>query len=157
MEQDGKSKIATYHASVRPPSQPVDLVGMDEEELVSLCGEMGEPPYRGRQIFSWLYAQGVSEFSRMTNISKGFRAKLGEAARLETLELDRESKSSDGTEKYLWRLRDGARVESVRIPMKNVNGVMRWSLCVSTQVGCAMGCAFCLTAKMGFVRQLTRR
>ena len=155
MEQDGKSKIATYHAGVRPPSQPVDLVGMDEEELVSLCGEMGEPPYRGRQIFSWLYAQGVSEFSRMTNISKGFRAKLGEAARLETLELDRESKSSDGTEKYLWRLRDGARVESVRIPMKNVNGVMRWSLCVSTQVGCAMGCAFCLTAKMGFIRQLT--
>ena len=91
----------------------------------------------------------------MTNIPKGFRAKLGKAARLETLELDRKSKSADGTEKYLWRLRDGARVESVRIPMRNVNGVMRWSLCVSTQVGCAMGCAFCLTAKMGFVRQLT--
>ena len=155
MKQGEKSKIATCHAGVRPPSQPVDLVGMDEEELVSLCEEMGEPPYRGRQIFSWLYAHGVSEFSRMTNVPKGFRAKLGEAARLETLELDRESKSADGTEKYVWRLRDGARVESVRIPMKNVNGVMRWSLCVSTQVGCAMGCAFCLTAKMGFVRQLS--
>ncbi|MDE0340951.1 MAG: 23S rRNA (adenine(2503)-C(2))-methyltransferase RlmN [Nitrospinae bacterium] len=128
---------------------------MDEEEFVSLCEEMGEPPYRGRQIFSWVYAHGVSEFSQMTNIPKGFRAKLGEAARLETLELDRESESTDGTQKYLWRLRDGARIESVRVPMKNVNGVMRWSLCVSTQVGCAMGCAFCLTAKMGFVRQLT--
>ena len=155
MKQDVKSKIATHQAGLRPPSRPVELVGMDEEELVSLCGQMGEPPYRGRQIFSWLYAHGVSEFSQMTNIPKGFRAKLGEAARLEALELDRESKSADGTEKYVWRLRDGARVESVRIPMRNVNGVMRWSLCISTQVGCAMGCAFCLTAKMGFIRQLT--
>ena len=155
MKQDVKSKVATYQAGVRPPSQPVDLAGMDEEELVSLCEEMGEPPYRGRQIFSWLYAHGVSEFSQMTNIPKGFRAKLGEAARLEILELDRESRSVDGTEKYVWRLRDGARVESVRIPMRNANGVMRWSLCISTQVGCAMGCAFCLTAKMGFIRQLS--
>ena len=155
MEQDEKSTIARGLAERPPTSSPIDLVGMDEEGLVSLCEEMGEPPYRGRQLFSWLYAHGVSEFSQMSNIPKGFRAKLGEAARLETLELDRESKSADGTEKYLWRLRDGARIESVRIPMKNVNGVMRWSLCVSTQVGCAMGCAFCLTAKMGFVRQLT--
>ncbi len=128
---------------------------MDEEELVSLCEGMGEPPYRGRQLFSWLYAQGVIEISQMTNIPKDFRTKLEEAARLDIPEIDEESKSADGTEKYVWRLRDGARVESVRIPMRNVNGVMRWSLCVSTQVGCAMGCAFCLTAKMGFVRQLT--
>lgn len=155
MEQDVKSNIATCQAGLRPPSQPVELAGMDEEELVSLCEGMGEPPYRGRQIFSWVYAHGVSKFSQMTNIPKGFRAKLGEAARLEALELDRESKSADGTEKYVWRLRDGARVESVRIPMRNVNGVMRWSLCISAQVGCAMGCAFCLTAKMGFIRQLS--
>lgn len=155
MKQDVKSKIATHRAGLRPATRPVELAGMDEEELVSLCGQMGEPPYRGRQIFSWLYAHGVSEFSQMTNVPNSFRAKLGEAARLEALELDRESKSADGTEKYVWRLRDGARVESVRIPMRNVNGVMRWSLCISTQVGCAMGCAFCLTAKMGFIRQLT--
>ena len=155
MKNDSSSKIAVGLEERSLSHQPVGLVGMDEEELVSFCGEMGEPPYRGRQIFSWVYAHGVNEFSQMTNIPKGFRAKLGEAARLETLELDRESRSSDGTVKYLWRLRDGARVESVRIPMRNVNGVMRWSLCVSTQVGCAMGCAFCLTAKMGFVRQLS--
>lgn len=155
MEQDVKSKIATHRTGLRPPSQPVELAGMDEEELVSFCGEMGEPSYRGRQIFSWLYAHGVSEFSQMTNVPNSFRAKLERTARLEILRLDQESRSADGTEKYLWRLRDGARVESVRIPMRNANGVMRWSLCVSTQVGCAMGCAFCLTAKMGFVRQLT--
>lgn len=155
MKNDSSLKIVAGREERSPSHQPAGLVGMDEEELVSLCGEMGEPPYRGRQIFSWLYAHGVNEFSRMTNTPKAFRAKLGEAARLETLELDRESKSGDGTVKYLWRLRDGARVESVRIPMRNVNGVMRWSLCVSTQVGCAMGCAFCLTAKMGFVRQLS--
>ena len=155
MKNDSLSTIATGRVEQSLSSRPVGLVGMDEEEFVSLCEEMGEPPYRGRQIFSWVYAHGVSEFSQMTNIPKGFRAKLGEAARLETFELDRESESTDGTQKYLWRLRDGARIESVRVPMKNVNGVMRWSLCVSTQVGCAMGCAFCLTAKMGFVRQLT--
>lgn len=155
MKQDVKSKIATCQAGVRPPSQPIDLAGMDEEELVSLCEEMGEPPYRGRQIFSWLYAHGVSEFSQMTNVPNSFRAKLERTACLEILELDRENRSVDGTEKYVWRLRDGARVESVRIPMRNVNGVMRWSLCISTQVGCAMGCAFCLTAKMGFIRQLS--
>ncbi len=155
MKQDEKSKIAAGAAGRTPNSEPLDLLGMDEEELVTMCGEMGEPPYRGRQIFSWLYAHGVSEFSRMTNTPKGFRAKLAETARLVVLQLDQESRSADGTEKYVWRLHDGARVESVRIPMRNVNGVMRWSLCVSTQVGCAMGCAFCLTAKMGFLRQLT--
>ncbi len=155
MKIDSTSKFKADRVKQALSPGLVDLVGMDEEELVSLCEEMGEPPYRGRQLFSWLYAHGVSEFSQMTNIPKGFGAKLGEAARLQTLELDRENKSADGTEKYVWRLRDGARVESVRIPMRNVNGVMRWSLCVSTQVGCAMGCAFCLTAKMGFVRQLS--
>ena len=116
---------------------------------------MGEPAYRGRQIFSWVYAHGVSGFSQMTNIPKEFRATLGEMAHLELPELDQESKSADGTVKYVWRLRDGARVESVRIPMRNVKGVMRWSHCVSTQVGCAMGCSFCLTAKMGFIRDLS--
>ncbi|MDE0330907.1 MAG: 23S rRNA (adenine(2503)-C(2))-methyltransferase RlmN [Nitrospinae bacterium] len=155
MKQDVKSKYPKVQVGCLFSSQPIYLVGMDEEELVSLCEEMGEPPYRGRQIFSWLYDHGVSEFSPMTNIPKSFRSKLGRTARLETLELDRATKSADETEKYLWRLRDGARVESVRIPMRNVHGVKRWSLCISTQVGCAMGCAFCLTAKMGFVRQLT--
>ena len=155
MKNDATPKIASGREDRSLSSGSIGLVGMDEEELVSLCEQMGETSYRGRQMFSWLYAHGVSKFSQMTNIPKGFRAKLGKTARLETIELDQESKSADGTEKYVWRLRDGARVESVRIPMRNVNGVMRWSLCVSTQVGCAMGCAFCLTAKMGFVRQLT--
>ncbi len=120
-----------------------------------MCKRMGESPYRGRQLFSWLYAHGAREFAQMTNVPKGLRAKLESAARIGTLALDQESRSADGTEKYAWRLRDGARVESVRIPMRRANGAARWSLCVSTQVGCAMGCAFCMTAKMGFVRQLT--
>ena len=74
---------------------------MDEEELVSLCeGDGRAPLQRPADIFLGVYAHGVSKFSQMTNIPKGFRAKLGEAARLEALELDRESKSADGTEKY---------------------------------------------------------
>ncbi len=154
MKQDVKSKFVATPADWLPNSEPIDLVGMDDEELASLCEELGEPPYRGRQLFSWLYDQGVSEFSQMTNIPKDFRVKLAETVHLEVLTLDQESKSADGTEKYVWRLRDGSRIESVRIPMRYVNGAMRWSLCISTQVGCAMGCSFCLTAKMGFVRQL---
>ncbi len=155
MKQDMKSEIQKDRVGRLPPSGSIELVGMGEEELVSLCERMGETSYRGRQIFSWLYAHGVREFSQMANIPKDLRAKLEKTARIETLELDRESKSADGTEKHVWRLRDGARIESVRIPMRNVNGVMRWALCISTQVGCAMGCTFCLTARMGFVRQLT--
>lgn len=135
--------------------EPLDLLGMEEDALVSLCGEMGEAAYRGRQLFSWLYARGARDFSRMTNLPKSLREKLSGAARIGVLELDRRSRSADGTEKYAWRLRDGARVESVRVPMRSAAGAGRWSLCVSTQAGCAMGCAFCLTAKMGFVRHLT--
>lgn len=99
-------------------AEPLDLLGMEEEALVSLCEEMGEAAYRGRQLFSWLYARGARDFSRMTNLPGSLREKLSAAARVGALELDRRSRSADGTEKYAWRLRDGARVESVRVPMR---------------------------------------
>ena len=103
MKNDATPKIASGREDRSLSSGSIGLVGMDEEELVSLCEQMGETSYRGRQMFSWLYAHGVSKFSQMTNIPKGFRAKLGKTARLETIELDQESKSADGTEKYVWR------------------------------------------------------
>lgn len=155
MKQDAGRITAKERTGPSRPGEPLDLLGMDEEALVSLCAEMGEAAYRGRQLFSWLYAHGEIAFSRMTNLPKSLRTRLEGAARIGALELDEESASADGTLKYAWRLRDGARVESVRVPMRGAAGARRWSLCVSTQVGCAMGCAFCLTARMGFARQLT--
>lgn len=155
MEQDAHIQASPDRAEPPPSTEPLQLVGMDEEALVSLCERMGAAGYRGRQIFSWLYGRGVREFSRMTNLPRDFRTRLARAARIEALALEREARSADGTEKYVWRLGDGARVESVRIPMRSAAGAARWALCVSTQVGCAMGCAFCLTARMGFLRHLT--
>lgn len=133
----------------------VDLKGLDEAEMVSLCEELGEPAYRGRQLFSWIYGKRASGFEGMTNLSKPFRERLAERARVGVLAPERLEEGADGTGKFVWRLGDGEHIESVRIPMPGREGEKRWALCISTQVGCAMGCAFCLTAKMGFVRQLS--
>ncbi len=150
MEHEAHTQEARRPAGP-PAPETRDLLGMEEDELVALCEGMGEPAYRGRQLFAWLYGRGARDFTAMTDVPKGLRAALARTARIETPTLDEEQRSADGTIKYVWRLEDGARVESVRIPMREAT---RWSLCVSTQVGCAMGCAFCLTAKMGFVRHL---
>jgi 23S rRNA (adenine2503-C2)-methyltransferase len=133
----------------------IDLKGMTEQELVAFCAEAGEPDYRGRQVFAWIWGKGETEISRMSDLPASFRGLLGERARIGWLEAENIMSGADGTEKFLWRLGDGNRIESVRIPMPRTEGGMRWSLCISTQVGCAMGCAFCLTAKMGFHRQLS--
>ncbi len=133
----------------------LDLKGLDEAEMVSFCEELGEPAYRGRQLFSWIYGKKEPDFEGMTNLSKAFREKLAERARVGVLVPERLEEGADGTGKFVWRLGDGEHIESVRIPMRGREGEKRWALCISTQVGCAMGCAFCLTAKMGFVRQLS--
>jgi 23S rRNA (adenine2503-C2)-methyltransferase len=143
-----------------PEGQPLvsgkrDLKGMEEAEMVSFCESLGEPAYRGRQLFSWVYVKGEVEFERMTDLSKAFRQKLSESARVGVLTAERLEEGADGTGKYIWRLADGECIESVRIPMPGRENETRWALCVSTQVGCAMGCAFCLTARMGLVRQLS--
>lgn len=132
----------------------IDLKGMSEDEIAELCGEAGEPAYRGKQVFSWVYDKGETDIGRMSDLPKRFREWLSARARIGWLEAEETEKGADGTEKFFWRLGDGAGVESVRIPMPRPGGGYRWSLCISTQVGCAMGCAFCLTAKMGFVRNL---
>lgn len=133
----------------------IDLKGMGEAEMEAFCAEAGEPPYRGRQLFSWIYAKGEVDISRMTDLPKEFRRGLSGRARVGRLEAERVDEGADGTVKYLWRLGEGNCVESVRVPMSRPGGGRRWSLCISTQVGCAMGCAFCLTGKMGLVRHLS--
>ncbi len=143
-----------------PPGQPllegrVDLKGMEEGDLAALCQAMGEPPYRGRQLFGWIYARGEADFERMTDLPKAFRARLEGRARVGALLPERAEEAGDGTQKFAFRLAGGALVESVKIPMRPGGGRPRWALCLSTQAGCAMGCAFCLTGRMGLVRNLS--
>ncbi|MCM8769476.1 MAG: 23S rRNA (adenine(2503)-C(2))-methyltransferase RlmN [Candidatus Omnitrophica bacterium] len=117
-----------------------------QERLVSL----GEPAYRGRQIFSWIYHQGVSDFSEMRNLPVGLKKKLGENFRLSSPLVVNLRKAKDGVEKYLFQLQDGYLVESVLIPSGK-----RQTLCVSSQVGCRYRCAFCASGKKGMRRNLT--
>jgi 23S rRNA (adenine2503-C2)-methyltransferase len=111
--------------------------------------EMGEPSYRATQVFSWIHRKGVSSLDEMTNIPLALRRRIGEVARITNLEIISRRLGAEGTVKYLLGLADGNCVEAVR--MKYGYGT---SACVSTQVGCKMGCAFCASGVGGFVRNL---
>ena len=116
-----------------------------EEELINL----GEKKFRAKQIFAWLY-RGVTSFDEMTDLSKDLIAKLNENYTVQLLSVADFQKSVDGTIKYLFKLNDGHAIESVMMKYKYGN-----TACVSNQVGCKMGCNFCASAKIGFIRNLT--
>ena len=123
---------------------------MTPEELAAWLKELGEPAFRAKQIFKWLY-RGVASFDEMTDLSKALRQKLEEEALLTPPTVARKQVSrEDGTIKYLWRLADGNCVESVLMRYQHGNTV-----CISCQVGCRMGCAFCASTIAGKVRDLT--
>ena len=126
-----------------------DLRGLSREALEALVAAHGERPYRARQLFRWLHRSGAATLGEMTDVPRALRDALAAGARLTTLERAAEQVSSDGTIKWTWRARDGRLVESVFMPETD-----RRTLCVSTQVGCAIGCTFCLTATMGLARNL---
>ena len=127
-----------------------DLAAMDLSELEAALEAIGRPSYHARQIYSWIYAKGVTDFEQMTDLSRRLREDLAARFRISTpVVLERET-STDGTVKFLLELEDGRRIESVFIP-----DTPSQTFCVSTQVGCAMKCGFCLTGKMGLVRNLT--
>lgn len=128
----------------------IDLIGIGREELCRLVSGFGMKPFRGKQIFKWLHKNGEISFDRMTDLSKGDREILHQRARISLPVLADKLCASDGTEKYLYHLTDGQIIEGVLIPDEK-----RLTLCVSTQVGCAMGCTFCLTGQGGLVRNLT--
>ncbi len=128
-----------------------DVLDCSRAELDAWCAARGIPAYRAGQIATWLYRQDAREFAAMTNLPAELRADLAWSFRIGLPELVRVARSSDGTRKLLLRLDDGATIESVLIPDGE-----RLTLCVSTQVGCAMGCAFCATATLGFGRHLRR-
>ena len=127
-----------------------DIAELERPELESALAERGHPRFHARQIFSWIYRRGVTDAGAMTDLSRELRATLAGEFILTTPTLAHRETSADGTEKFLLRLADGRHIESVFIP-----DTPAMTFCISTQVGCAMACAFCLTGKMGLVRNLT--
>jgi len=126
-----------------------DLRNLNLSELEDFVLKLGLQKYRGRQLFHWVYGKCADSFDVMTDLSKEIRELLSQKAYISKLIEIRKQVSSDGTEKFLFELEDGHRVESVLIPEEE-----RLTLCISTQVGCGMGCAFCLTGKGGLARNL---
>ena len=133
----------------------VDLKSLDRDQLKDFMTGMGKEHYRAEQVFKWAWQKGgVKGFDEMTNIAKATRAELAEKAYLSFLEPTAELHSEDGTIKYLWRCEDGSHIESVLIPDEDGPARPRLTLCISTQVGCAMKCSFCLTGDLGLKRNL---
>jgi 23S rRNA (adenine2503-C2)-methyltransferase len=128
----------------------LDLAEVERPTLETALVERGLPRFRARQIFRWIYKRGVTDVEAMTDLPRDLRTDLTAELQLSTPTLAQRETSTDGTEKFLLRLADGRHIESVFIP-----DTPAMTFCVSTQVGCAMACAFCLTGKMGLVRNLT--
>lgn len=132
------------------PATRIDLKNLTQKEVAAHVRERNLPLYRAKQIFSWIYRPGVTDFAGMTDLSKELRQSLAAEFSISRLTPEIIEVSRDGTRKYGFRLADGHIIESVLIPEED-----RSTLCVSSQVGCAMGCAFCLTGTMGFRRNLS--
>jgi 23S rRNA (adenine2503-C2)-methyltransferase len=129
----------------------MNLYDLTQEQLTDLLTTWGEPAYRARQIWEWLYHKKVSDPMQMSNLSLALRQKLAQESQLGVLRLDTARRSADGTRKHLYRLEDGQLIESVLMSYQDG----RQTACISTQAGCAMGCVFCATGQMGFARHLT--
>lgn len=128
----------------------IEIKSMSRPELAAFLAGLGEPKFREKQVFQWLH-RGVESFDEMTNLSKALREKLKEACILTVPKVARKQVSKlDGTIKYLWELGDGNCIESVLMRYKHGN-----TICVSSEVGCLMGCAFCASTLGGLVRRLT--
>ncbi len=132
-----------------------DIKGLACHELESLAVEMGEPSYRGRQIFEWVYGRAVRRFDEMTNLPAAFRRALDDRFRVGQIRPAKQQTSADGTEKILFELDSGRHVETVMIPDLDDGKVRRVTVCVSSQVGCPMACSFCATGLMGFQQNLS--
>ena len=134
-----------------------DIKSLTREELTAQFAHWGEPSYRVEQVLNWIYQRRVTGWDAMTNLSKSLREKLAAQYVLAGLELVRKQGARDTTQKFLWKLRDGAFIESVLIPANPAlygEQADRHTLCVSTQVGCAYGCKFCASGLEGWKRNL---
>ena len=127
----------------------VNLLDFDLNGLIGFCADLGEKRFRAVQLFRWIHQKGESDFDRMSDLAKSFRAQLQSRAKIAALELISEKMSADGTVKWLFDVGGGNAIETVFIPEQD-----RGTLCVSSQAGCAVGCRFCSTGHQGFSRNL---
>jgi 23S rRNA (adenine2503-C2)-methyltransferase len=130
--------------------QRVDLAGLEREELADFVESLGHKRFHATQIYRWIWKRGVTSFADMTDLPRALRAALQEKALVSTPATTAQAVSQDGTQKFVLRLGDDKQIESVFIPDTPAQ-----TFCISTQVGCAMACAFCLTGKMGLLRHLS--
>ncbi len=128
----------------------IDLVGLSREELLAEVLSIGEKPFRVKQLWHWIYNKGVTDFSKMSSLAKPLQKKLLEKYFISRPYIVTERNSADRTRKWLLRFKDGKEIETVYIPEKD-----RGAVCLSTQVGCQMGCRFCHTGTQGFQRNLS--
>ena len=125
------------------------LLGKTEKELIEFVTELGEAPFRGRQLYQWIYARRATDFDQMTDLPKSLREKLSQSANVTETKIERVFYSSDGTRRYLLKLSDSREAEAVFMPEER-----RDTICISCQVGCAVGCKFCMTAQLGVKRNM---
>lgn len=128
----------------------IEILSLNYSALCSFVKTIGEPPFRASQIFSWLHKNGATSFSEMTDLSKSLRETLEQACLITKLTVKQKQAAKDGTVKYLLSLGDGNCIETVMLRYRH--GL---SVCISSQVGCAMGCGFCASTEGGLVRNLT--
>ena len=128
----------------------VNLLEFNAKALTSFCAEIGEKPFRARQLLRWIHRSGEADFDAMSDLAKGLREKLSASAVIEPPQLINDHVAADGTRKWLLSVGAGNGIETVFIPEAN-----RGTLCISSQVGCALACSFCSTGRQGFNRNLT--
>jgi 23S rRNA (adenine2503-C2)-methyltransferase len=131
-------------------NEPVNLIGLDAAALERFFAERGEKPFRARQLLQWIHQRGETDFARMSDLAKGLREKLTASARVNAPVIVGDTTAEDGTRKWLLKVDEANAVEAVFIPETN-----RGTLCVSSQAGCVLDCAFCSTGKQGFNRNLS--
>lgn len=133
----------------------INLLGMSKDELAAFFVSIGEKPFRATQVMKWIYQFGVTDFFEMTNISKKLQQRLHDTACVTPPTVKYKEFSQDGTRKWVFEVAGGSLVETVLIPADDNKQFGRKTLCISSQVGCALDCSFCSTGKQGFERDLT--
>lgn len=142
--------LFTKSVKIKVMDEKIHLQGLNKDELAEFVTAHGEPKYRAKQLFSAIHARRIRQFDEITDLPKNFREKLSEIARTSTLKIEARYVSEDGTRRFLMKTQDDLPVEAVFIPTES-----RDTICFSSQSGCPLKCDFCLTAKLGLLRNLT--
>ncbi|UMM63513.1 23S rRNA (adenine(2503)-C(2))-methyltransferase RlmN [Aristophania vespae] len=156
LNETERKRILAKSALFAPPTAMTedgrrDLVGLSREELEAVLTDIGEKPFRAKQVWHWIYHQGVTDFSKMSTIAKPLQNKLTEHFIVSRPSVTTEQTSKDNTRKFLFRFRDGQEAETVYIPDRQED---RGAVCISSQVGCTLSCTFCHTGTQKLVRNL---